>query len=126
MVSKFVAMMTCAPAPASLAQFGAETHPGRSWKTVGARVRSWSVSETLTLLTVVGLVLGYVGFSSVPLWAQTVGSAQIGGAVADPTGAAVAGAEVTATQAETNAVHRAVTGARVLMCSPTCRWVLTA
>jgi hypothetical protein len=111
MVWKFVAMMTCAPAPASLAQFGAETRPGRFWKAVGAHVRSWSVSGTLTLLTAGGLVLGYVGFSSVPLWAQTVGSAQIGGTVADPTGAAVAGAEVTATQTETNAVHRAVTGA---------------
>jgi hypothetical protein len=111
MAWKFVAMMSGAPARASLAQFGAETLPGTFWKAVGAGVRSWIASGTLTLLMASGLVLGYAGFSSVPLWAQTVGSAQIGGAVADPTGAAVVGAEVTATQTETNAVHRAVTGA---------------
>ncbi len=62
------------------------------------------------LRTVWGLALLVTGIAAVPLWGQAVASAEIAGAVTDPSGAAVANAAVTATQTETNVVRSTVSG----------------
>jgi hypothetical protein len=49
--------------------------------------------------------------SAIPLWGQAVAGAQIAGVVRDPAGAAVFGAQLTATQIETNTAHTATTDA---------------
>lgn len=58
-----------------------------------------------------GLALTLLGTWTAPLWGQAVAGAQIAGVITDPSGAAVVGAQLTATQTETNALHTAVTGA---------------
>ena len=63
----------------------------------------------LRLLVVWGAVVGLLELSAVPLWGQAVAGAQIAGVITDPSGAAVVGAQLTATQTETNAAHTAVT-----------------
>ncbi|MGP8245133.1 MAG: carboxypeptidase regulatory-like domain-containing protein [Bryobacteraceae bacterium] len=65
--------------------------------------------KTLRFLVVSGIALGLLEISPVPLCGQGVAGAQIAGVVTDPSGAAVGGVKVTATQTETNAVHTAVT-----------------
>src|SRR5690348_4647388 len=48
--------------------------------------------------------------ASVRVWAQAVASAQISGEITDPSGSAVPGATVTATQTETRFVRSTVSG----------------
>ena len=55
-------------------------------------------------------VLFVCAFSCVALWAQSQNTAQIQGAVQDPTGATIAGAEVKATQTATGAVRVVTSG----------------
>src|ERR1700722_2117281 len=58
------------------------------------------------------------GTAAMPLWGQAVASAEISGAVTDPSGSAVPNATVTATQTETNLVRSAVSGANVSYVMP--------
>ncbi len=57
-------------------------------------------------------ILGLCIFlSSTVLWAQTISTSQIRGTIQDPSGAAVAGAQVRLTQTATGAVRTATSGA---------------
>ena len=64
--------------------------------------------RALRWLVSCGCALGLLGLPAAPLWGQAVAGAQIAGVVRDPTGAAAPGAQLTATQTETNSVHTAV------------------
>src|SRR5215472_15688789 len=55
------------------------------------------------------VMLCLVAFMTVQALAQAVNNAQIHGAITDPTGAAIVGAQVTATQTDTGMVRRTVT-----------------
>ncbi len=61
-----------------------------------------------TFLVVISVLL--TPAASIPLWGQAVASAQISGLVADPSGAAVPGAKITATQTETGLVRTVPSG----------------
>lgn len=75
---------------------------------------AWAQAMPALLLVSAGLV-------GVPCFAQTVSVAQISGFVSDPTGAAVAGAQVIATETETQAIRQTTsdaTGSYVLPALP--------
>jgi hypothetical protein len=54
-------------------------------------------------------MFGFITFMTAQTLAQAVNSAQIHGAITDPTGAAIAGAHVTATQTATGMVRSTIT-----------------
>src|SRR5580693_1379778 len=69
------------------------------------------MARPLSFLILLGCTLELLGPSAIPLLGQAVAGAQIAGVVRDPAGAAVWGAQLTATQTETNAAHSATTDA---------------
>src|SRR5262249_53799929 len=75
-----------------------------------AQIWRWLLPNALKSLIVSLSICGVIGISEVRLNAQAVAGAQIAGIVTDPAGAAVPGAQLTATQTETNTSYSAVSG----------------
>lgn len=64
------------------------------------------------------VTLGFIAFMTTQTLAQAVNSAQIHGAITDPTGAAIAGAHVTVTQTDTGMVRSTVSSSEGIFSLP--------